>query len=452
MLTGRNTELQTLNNLYTSDKSTITVLYGRKWIGKTALIKEFAAGKNLLYYYAMPASLKEQTKLMCHAFGIEETKDDIQEMTYYDILNAVDTTKGRVIIAVEEFHNIVKYNNEFMSAVAAIVRENKKNIMFIMSSSSISWIENSMVSAVGRNALYISSFIKLKELSFLDTVRFFSQYSMKDCVRIYAICDGVPGIISRMSKKQPLEENIARYVLSEASMLKTLGYDIVNEELRETALYNTILTCLAQNENKLNDIHEYTGFGRDKISVYIKNLIEREIVEKVFSYDTKGLENARKGLYRIKSGFVEFWYRYVYPNYSALAVMEPKEFYHQYIEASFDDCVGEAFVKVCNEYIDMLVASGELPFAIEKRGRWWGKDGDIEIIAENSEQKVLAAKCVWSEELYTADMYNQFVNTMVSAKIEADIVYIFSGSGFDEGMEVIARNHDNLRLVSLDDM
>lgn len=79
-------------------------------------------------------------------------------------------------------------------------------------------------------------------------------------------------------------------------------------------------------KNKLNDIHEYTGYGRDKISVYLKNLIAREIVEKIFSYDVFGNENTRKGLYRIQDSFIEFWYRYIYQDWSRIDVTEPYEF------------------------------------------------------------------------------------------------------------------------------
>lgn len=47
--------------------------------------------------------------------------------------------------------------------------------------------------------------------------------------------------------------------------------------------------------NKLNDIHEYTGYGRDKISVYLKNLIAREIVEKYFPMMYLAMKIQEKG-------------------------------------------------------------------------------------------------------------------------------------------------------------
>ena len=58
---------------------------------------------------------------------------------------------------------------------------------------------------------------------------------------------------------------------------------------------------MARDCNKLNDIYRHTGFSRAKISVYLKNLMELDLAEKVYSYDTEGRSDTQKGIYRTLS-------------------------------------------------------------------------------------------------------------------------------------------------------
>ena len=79
--------------------------------------------------------------------------------------------------------------------------------------------------------------------------------------------------------------------------------------------------------NKLNDIYVHTEFSRAKISVYLKNLMSLDIVEKVASFDTPGTENTMKGIYRISNPYINFWYRFVYPHEAYLNLMDKDKFY-----------------------------------------------------------------------------------------------------------------------------
>ena len=152
--------------------------------------------------------------------------------------------------------------------------------MIILTSSSIGWVENNMISHIGVNALEINAFTKLKSLEFIEVVRMFPKYTVEQTVEVYAITGGIPGYLAQWDKDRTVIDNIAENYLADSSMMKYEGHSFVKEELRETSVYSTILGAIAQGMYKLNELHNYTGFGRDKISVYIKNLIELEIVEK----------------------------------------------------------------------------------------------------------------------------------------------------------------------------
>lgn len=460
MLLGRTSELQSLEDMYHGEKSTLTILYGRSNIGKTTLLKEFCKDKDCIYYSAPQASAKEQMQIMKKHFarqlGIALDNEILaSKNTYKELLPFVNNINNSVkLLIIEEFQNIVKCNKELMDAISSIVKGEAADskTMIICTSSSISWIENSLVSAIGMNAYSINSFLKLKELSFVDTVRMFPAYTVPDCLRLYAVTGGVPGYMSKFSDRISLKENICKQILTPGSYLNEEGCEYIKEELRETSLYNTILYCIANGEYKLNELHEHTEFGRDKISVYLKNLIEREIVEKIFSYDTQGNEHTRKGLYRIKAGLIEFWFRYIYANVSELNMNEPEEFYHTYIEKSFDEFAAETFIKVGTEFIELMDTMGKLQIKINRKGRWWGKNGNIDIIACDTENHYVIGKCNWLSEVFTFQMFEELMYNVSLAGIGKDYIYLFSKATFDEELTRFASENKNVMLIGIKDL
>lgn len=466
MLIGRTEELNRLNEYYNGVGNSLIMLYGRSSIGKTELIREFLKDKKAFYYNAALASQLGQTELMAihmQRTGLladyeydaikELAGNDTRELYVQLLKNTSRINADTKIVVIEEFQNIVKNSKDFMNVVEELVngRLYDEKVMVIVTSSSVSWVENSMVSAIGKCALSISTFIKLKELSFVDIVRMFPKHSVLDDMVIYAITGGVPGYLVQISDNMSLRDNIINNILKDGMMLRTAGSDYIREELRETSLYNTILYCIANGENKLNELHAHTGFGRDKISVYLKNLIEREIVEKIFSYDYAGKEYTRKGLYRIKSGFTEFWYRYIYPNESQLCLIGAEAFYDQYIADNIYAFAKEAFVKVGTEFIYLLDSMNRLEIKIARSGRWWGKNGDIDIIACDTDGKYVVGKCNWDDDVFTFTMFEELMLNVRQAGIGNDYVYLFSKDSFDDELRNFAKD-SNVKLISLKEL
>ncbi len=469
MFLGRTEELAALNDIYNSGKNSLTVLYGRTGIGKTELIKEFIKDKSCVYYVATQSSSSQQEEIMLESFGMQFGNQELSDVAlpmgvdapkgYDELLAYVYNIKADVkLIIIEEFQNIVKQNKSFMDSVKRLVdgelegRYGDGQVMVICTSSSISWIENSLVSTIGANALAINEFIKLKELSFVDTVRFYKKYSVPDAMLLYAITGGVPGYMVEFSDTMSIKDNICNNILANNKKMRNEGSEYIKEELRETALYNTILSYIARGADKLNELHAMTGFGRDKISVYLKNLIEREIVEKIYSYDTSGNEYTRKGLYRIKSGFTEFWFKYIYGREAQLELLGEQGFYDRYIADTISDYAKETFVKVGTEFVEIMDSMDRLPIKIDRRGRWWGKNGDIDIIACDIDKKYVIGKCNWLTEVFTFTMFEELVYNVNLAGIGRDYIYLFSKGTFDEELTAYAKDNANINLISLNDL
>lgn len=445
MFVGRANELKFLENYYNRKESSLVVLYGRRGIGKTELLRLFAKNKQCIYYHTAECSDKEQKKRMADCFGVEEGS--------YEAMFSEAAKKAKVLI-VDEFNNGVKQSTEFMTGIlsALAVENDWGKPLVILSSSSVSWVENDMVKSLGRMALSISAFLKLKELTFMDIMTRFPEYSPEEAVAVYGILGGVPAYLNYWNKNRSVKENITVLFLHKDGRLFLEAESFLKTELRELPLYNTILSYLAEGKNQLNELYEETGFSRAKISVYLKNLIEMDVVEKVFSYDTRGKENTKKGMYRIKDTFLLFWYRFVFPNLSKLELRQTDTVYEEKIASELDAYLELCFVKVCQEYMQLLSDYKKLAFTIEQQGSWFGKEGKLDILGRFDNGALFAGACKWNAEPFTEEDFMKILYLSEKAKIEPDYYYLFSKSGFVSTLEVKARNMDNVVLMDLEDM
>ena len=454
MFTGREKELQYLNDYYQKPGTQILVVYGQKGIGKTTLLEQFIEDKDCLYYEAISCSTRQQRVFM--ASHLEDIGIQVSAYPEFEELFSVieESESNKKILVIDEFQNMCKTDNEFFEALYEFInREQKKNEMFIiLSSSSIGWVENSMVGKLGPLSRMLSGFYKIKELKYQDFKAHFPLFSKEDSIGAFSILGGVPGLWQFFNDEFTLRENIESFILQSNEKLFDYGQQYVAEELRETAVYNTLLGALANGKRKLNDLHLHTGFSRAKISVYLKNLMQLEIVEKVFSLDTEGRDNTQKGLYQIKHPYVHFYYRYLFPNQTKIMFWENNEFYDHFIEPTFKNFVSKCFKRVCQEFLERESAMGRLPEHFENKGQWVGKKGTIDYIFENEDNEILAGICNWEKEMLLYEDYQLFMECQESAKIKAEYVILFSAGNFDNRLRDEVKKNPKLALVSLEQM
>lgn len=452
MLLGRTSELKYLNNYFDREGSQILVVYGQKYIGKTTLVKEFLEGKNGYYYLARPCSEREQR----YQWGGQLARDGYEIgpfPSFHDIFAKIARrSSGKKVLVIDEFQNIVRADGQFMKELVAFVNNqwNRDEIMVVLCSSSIGWIENSMVTRIGEAAYELSGFLKVREMPFEDIVQRFPNFRIEECVEAYAVLGGFPGFWNRFDDRLTIQQNICRNVLDAGSFLFEEGEHILTDQLREPGVYNTIMASIAAGSHKLNDLYLHTEFSRAKISVYLKNLIELELVEKVFSYDTVGRENVQKGIYRICHPFVDFYYTYMYPYLSDLNMMPSEEFYNRYIAPDFRRYVSEYFKKVCRQHLNRLNKKGRLPIMVDTIGEWIGKDGRLDIIAQDEEGRALIGLCSWEKPTAYED-YEDLLAYAKKAKISADHIYMYTAYRFDERLTLEAKIKPNLKLIQISD-
>lgn len=450
MLSSRKKEESLLKQMYANNQLNILVLYGIDGIGKTSLVRDFCNDKRSFYYMAKQASELQQ-KLFFSQEVKAKFNAEIADFDYYELFKAIcSASSHKTIIVLDEFQYIAKKDDTFMKSLISFASDNIDKVMFLLVSSQVGWIgnefSNSMINHINKKIILMH---KIEEIGFVDLVQTLEKYDTRECVKIYGIIGGVPKYINNWNRNRNIKDNVCKLFLNADGLFYNEVERIIGTELREQAIYSTILYALATNKNKLNDLYLHTGFSRAKISVYINNLIDLDIVEKVDSYDTAGRVNTKKGVYQIKSTIVNFYFRFIYPNLSALNFMSESDFYDMYIDAEFNDYLDRYFVKVCKEYLLLLSKIGKLPISIAKIGSWVGKQGDIDIIASDANNKSIIGLCRWKEKTVTYSMCIDLFSLMSQAKVSADYYYLFSSKSFDEKLKKEAAKEPRIILVDI---
>lgn len=404
---GRDGELRFLNQYYGKEGSQILVVYGQRGVGKTALLHYFAYDKKNFFYVARACSAREQRyQWAC------ELREDGKKLSRYpeyeEIFRSLFAEEEieKQILVIEEFHHIIKSDNRFLPALIQFIENRRlaRPVMVVLSTSASGWVENSMISIIGSLATSINGLLKIRELRYEDICKIFPAYSEDDSVRIYAALGGIPGLWNSFSEKLSAKKNLIQNILRKDSRLHEEMSFYMAEELREPAVYNTILGVMASGYNKLNDIYRHTDFSRAKISVYLKNLMELELVEKVFS-----------GTYRISNPYVRFYFRFLYPHKSKLRQLTPEEYYEKYIENVYPDFVEEAYRRICRDRLLQEYSKVE---------EWSWKPGTVYLKAVKEDGAIMVAACSYMNN-FTDEDYEWLLFSMKKAKIKTEQVCLF---------------------------
>ena len=459
MLIGRSQELDYLTNYYNQADNSLIVLYGQKGLGVSSLLQEFAKEKDVMYLCAQQCSPRQQCyvwskKIRNQGISIGEYPDFSALFEAIGSLNRDKNDSDKTILIIEDFQWAVRNSDDFMNALTAFLaeEENQRRFMIILASNAIGWVENTFISKIGRNAFAISGFLKVKPMSFLDMVCFYDTNDTKKCIQIYSIAGGNPGYWTRFDIKSDLKTNICRLFLDKNAVFASEGLNRISDELRELSVYGTILASLAEGREKLNDLYAHTGFSRAKISVYLKNLMALELVEKVFSYETADNRNSKKGVYRICDPLVQFWYHFIFPHSDELGVMSAEEFYDTYIADEIADYISAGYGKICAEYLDILNERGKLPVQYTRHGEWVGKNGRIDVVGQDAKRNTLLGFCNTSGKALDLDMVEFNIGLAKEAHLRPEHCFFFSADGFTVEVELFAKKNDGVYLVDMNDL
>ena len=450
----RTNEVKKLDTIYQSSDNNLLLVYGRIGSSKEALLDEFTTGKAYFYYRSRQCSDAKQLKYLDEQISTLYDRTADAE-TFDDCFKKFRSKDGsKLVVIIDEAQFAVKKSNNLLESLISL--KNKKlypgKVMIIIVSSSLVWATHGFTEIAGNNKNEIDETIKLENLSFLDIVRAFPNYSVADCVSTFGIIGGVSEYLDRWDGNKSIKANVCENILSPTGYLYSAAEGYISSELRELSCYNTILGSIASGHEKLNDLYEDTGYSRAKISVYMKNLAAFDVVDKVVSFETGGWDNTKKGIYRIVDPYINFWFTFIYPHLSELISFTPEKFFDTFIAPHLAEYLQNYFVDVCREYLHLLNMIGQLPIKLTKIGTWLGKEGTIDVIGQSSNRENVVGICNWADKTMNYDSYEKLLESMKQARITANTIFLFSATKFDDKLVELSKENKSIVLVDMTEL
>ncbi len=447
MFVNRNNELQTLEEEYKNNSFRFTVLYGRRRVGKTTLLKKFIDKKPAIYFLVTLESekiiLKRFQSIVADFFEDDflrniELNDIKQLFTYI----AAKKPQKKLIIIIDEFQYLTKINKATPSQFQYIVDEilHNTNIHLILCGSIISMMYEQTLSY--NSPLYgrRTSAIKLEALKFEYLHQFFKNKTQNELIELYAVLYGVPKYLEMFDDTDNIFKAIEKNILSNNSYLYDEPRYILQNEVNEPITYFTILETIASGEHKLGHIASKLGKNVQNITSFISKLIELDIIYKDVPITEKNPQKSKKGLYFIKDNFFRFWFLYVLSNKSQLEIgnsvyvlKKIKENFNGYVAKTYEDLAIEYTLKNYN---------------LLKCGRWWNKSDEIDLVGI-AQEYMLVGECKYSNKKVGIDILLALKEKAkkIELTLPVEKYLLFSKSGFTQDLVTMADSDETIVLI-----
>ena len=460
MFIGRERELAALNKLYISDKFEFAVIYGRRRVGKTALISRFIEDKNAIYFMGVESNAKQNLEnfsksIMSYHTGVDTETSFLSFQAALEYVFRL-SEKERIILAIDEYPYVARSSKSLASTIQLLIDRYKdtSRLMLILCGSSMSYMVDHVLAYKAPLYGRRTAQMKILPFDFEETCRCFKNFSVEEMAYVYGIVGGTPQYLFQINDRLSIEDNIKTTFLDPSSALFEEPENLLKQEVREPALYNAIITAVANGASRLSEISGKIGENTNICSVYIKNLISLGIIEKEMPY---GEKTSKKAIYTIADTMFRFWYRFIPENASIIA-RGAADLAYKRIEPYLSDYMGKVFEEICKQYLWKLALSGKCPIQFFSLGRWWGNDPrdkrqiEIDILAEQDKNTALFAECKWTNEKVDLSVLETLINRSELFPYKNVHYYLFARSGFTKGCTDRAKEMGNVMLVKYEDM
>jgi AAA+ ATPase superfamily predicted ATPase len=460
---NRNAEIEHLSSLYRSDRAELFVLYGRRRVGKTELLRAFCAGKAHIFFIATLSTDSEQLATFSQqiwGFDHTETPPGFTFPSWESAFRALADLSGRPVVILDEFTYLISGNKAIPSILQKIWDERLKNtkVMLILCGSYIGMMETEILGYQAPLYGRRTGSTLLQPLGLPSSALFYPKYTPDEQFLTWAVVGGMPYYLSTFSDRQNLLANIRQHILdAHSGSLYNEPRLLLMEELREPRNYFSLLRAIAQGNTRLNEIAQASGVGSaPTVSRYLDILQQMRLITRRIPATEAQPEKSKRGLYQIDDHFLRFWFRYVHPNQGSLDLGLADSILAQRVRPDLDHFAAASFEEAAREFVAARARDGKWSFLPERIGSWWSRDSELDVLAINLAGKTaLVGECKWSINPVGTNILEDLKNRTRTMAQENAIEYIqyvlFSRKGFTEALKEQAAREE-IGLFTVEDM
>ncbi len=470
MFIGRERELASLNEFYEKDGIGMTVIYGRRRIGKSTLITEFVKDKKTIFYTATKVGKNRNLELFSRQVvdlfmpGVENISFNTIEAVFDFIDKNVKDDK--LVLVIDELPYWAEKDDALLSVLQKYIDTiwNDKNLKIILCGSALSFMEKKVLSEKSPLFGRRDSQIKLEAFSYLDAAEFVPDYSNEDKAICYGITGGVARYLAMIDPEKSIDENIVRLFFRTDGYLYDETRNLLTQEFSDISIVNNIVEQIASGENTLNIIAGKIGEKEQTVLYSLDKLINVGLVEKKKCITDE--KNKKKTQYVLKDYMFKFWYEFIPKATSVIEIGQGELYYTKVVKPALHSFMGTVFEDMCRYYTLKQGIEGAYGCFITSVGSWWGtesitdKNGgvriqstDIDVVAISEiDKKAVIGECKFKNEKIDKGVYETLIRRgkLITAKYKVSKYIFFSLSGYTDWFKSLSDN--DVLLLTVDSL
>ena len=472
MFIGRERELKSLNEVYFKAGFGMTIIYGRRRVGKSYLITEFIKDKKAIFYTATKVGAERNLELFSNqVLGLLDP--EYSDATFPSIESVLDIltrklseSDEKIILVIDELPYWAEKDEALLSILQKYIDTKwlDKNLMLILCGSALSFMEKKVLSEKSPVFGRRDAQIKLEAFNYRDSALFVPDYSPEDKAICYGVTGGVAKYLSLFDPKKSLDDNIKRLFFNTNGYLFDETKNLLTQEFADVTLVNNVIEQVASGENALNIIASKVKEKDPTVLYSLEKLIDVGLVEKKKCITEE--KNKKKTQYVLKDHMFKFWYEFIPKAISVIEMGQGDLYYEKAVKPKLHEFMGSVFEEMCRYYTLEQGIQGAFGSFLTETGTWWGVEQlqdaegkwyqqatDIDVVGISTIDKTaVIGECKFKNEKIDKGIYETLVGRarLISGKYNITKYLLFSLSGFTDWFNDIDKT--NLVLITVDDM
>lgn len=470
MFIGRDREINTLQELYEKDGFGMSVIYGRRRIGKSTLIVEFVKDKKSIFYTATKVGKEKNLELFSKQ--VLAVLDPAFEDAVFSSVEAVfdfitqKMPDEKLILVIDELPYWAEKDEALLSVMQKYIdtKWNQKNLMIILCGSALSFMENKVLSEKSPLFGRRDSQIRLEAFSYREAALFVPDYPAEEKAICYGITGGVAKYLSMIDARKSLDDNIKKLFFHPDGYLYDETRNLLTQEFSDITLVNNVIEQVASGENTVNGIASKVGEKEPTVLYTLEKLIRVGLVEKKKCLTEE--KNKKKTQYVLKDYMFKFWYDFIPKAHSVIEMGQGDLYYEKAVKPKLHSFMGSIFEEMCRYYTLEQGIQGRFDSFLTQVGSWWGveqvenqmgekvqQSADIDVFAiSETDRTAVVGECKFRNEKMDKKVYDTLIRRagLVSGKYRVTKYLFFSLGGYTDWFH--NAENSGVTLFSLNDL
>lgn len=439
---GRTAELRRLKKEFSSDEMRMALIYGRRRVGKSELVKEAIKESDIksIYYECKQVTEASNVQSICDIISESFKLPKLGYTSIEDLLNYVFTLSkdDNLVFVLDEYPYLrenVKGLDSIIQSLVDKYRDTSKLKLIILGS----YVDIMKSLLEHSNPLFgrVDLVINLKQMDYYESAQFYPDMSDEDKVRIYSVFGGIPYFNRLIDDRKSVKENIIDLIASPGARLENEVSMYLNAEISKIVNANEVFYALSRGFSRYSDIlsQSHVSSGPTLVDVLDK-LIRMEVVEKTAPINDE--DNKRKAGYYICDNLSLFYYRYIFKYSSQLQIMDSDVFYDIYIADDFaKSYVPHKFEEICKQYLIRQNKLGKISPVIEKIGKYYYDDpkthtnGEFDVVTQD-EKGYVFYEAKFRKKKISKEIIDEEIHQVQRTGLNCYKYVFFSRAGFTE--------------------